>query len=217
MVSQKGYLPVLYYVHDPMCSWCWGFRKTWTQLKKRLNGKVKIKYLLGGLAADSDIPMPINMQNFIRHTWEKIQLEIPGTEFNYDFWTSSQPRRSTYQSCRALIACRMQRPEVELKMLLTIQQAYYLQARNPSDDDVLVKAAKDSGLDPEQFVQDITSDTCQELFEKELQQIKEMHVSNFPSLVLSYKDIDSVIDINYNDSSRIFQQIIDKIEAFQER
>ncbi|MFT6977114.1 MAG: putative protein-disulfide isomerase, partial [Shewanella psychromarinicola] len=22
----------LYYVHDPMCSWCWGYRPTWDTL-----------------------------------------------------------------------------------------------------------------------------------------------------------------------------------------
>ena len=24
----------LYYVYDPMCSWCWGYKPTWDKVKK---------------------------------------------------------------------------------------------------------------------------------------------------------------------------------------
>ncbi len=213
MDSYNEPLPVLYYVHDPMCSWCWGFRSKWLQLQKKLNNKVTIKYVLGGLASDTDLPMPVAMQKTIQSTWKKIQQEIPGTEFNYDFWTSCQPRRSTYPACRAIIACKMQRLELEKEMLLAIQQAYYLDARNPSDDDVLIQAAKIIGLDPEIFARDINSEACRKLFEDELLLTKKLYVNGFPSLVLSYKNNDSAINISYNDSGYMFQQIIGKIET----
>ncbi len=211
MLAYKKSLPVLYYVHDPMCSWCWGFRSTWLQLQKKLNNKVTIKYIVGGLAPDTDLAMSVAMQELIQNTWKKIQQEIPGTEFNYDFWTSCQPRRSTYPACRAIIACKMQRPDLEKEMLLAIQQAYYLNARNPSDNDVLVQVAKTVGLDPEIFVRDINSEVCQKLFEDELRLVKELYVNSFPALVLSYEKNDSAITINYNDSGHMYQQIIDKI------
>ena len=53
---------ILYYVHDPMCSWCWGFRETWQLVLQQLPKKVHTYYLLGGLAQDSDEPMPKEMQ-----------------------------------------------------------------------------------------------------------------------------------------------------------
>ena len=144
-------MPVLYYVHDPMCSWCWGFRQVWQELQEQLNDNFTIKYVLGGLAPDSDLPMPLAMQTAISNTWRNIQQEIPGTEFNYNFWSECRPRRSTYPACRAIIACRMQNPELELEMLLAIQQAYYLHAKNPSDKDVLTQLASDIGLNVEVF------------------------------------------------------------------
>ena len=86
---------ILYYVHDPMCSWCWGFRPTWTEIKANLPEAVEIKYLLGGLAPDSDEPMPESMQSDIAGYWKIIQQRIPGTQFNFDFWDKCEPRRST--------------------------------------------------------------------------------------------------------------------------
>ena len=204
-------MPVLYYVHDPMCSWCWGFRQVWQELQEQLNDNFTIKYVLGGLAPDSDLPMPLAMQTAISNTWRNIQQEIPGTEFNYNFWSECRPRRSTYPACRAIIACRMQNPELELEMLLAIQQAYYLHAKNPSDKDVLTQLASDIGLNVEAFEKDIESETCQKLLFDELQEARRLYVHSFPSLVLSSNNVDSAITIDYNNSYLMFQSILNKI------
>lgn len=52
----------LYYIHDPMCSWCWGFTPIWQKIRAQLPADLPVVYLLGGLAPDSDDPMPQSMQ-----------------------------------------------------------------------------------------------------------------------------------------------------------
>ena len=91
----------LIYVHDPMCSWCWGYAPTWQKLEAALVNKLPIEYRVGGLAADTDLPMSQDMQLQLQAIWQKISSQL-GTEFNFDFWRDCQPRRSTYPSCRAL-------------------------------------------------------------------------------------------------------------------
>ena len=49
---------VLYYIHDPMCSWCWGFVLTWKAIQDGLPSNVMVDYVAGGLAPDDDQPMP---------------------------------------------------------------------------------------------------------------------------------------------------------------
>ena len=167
-----------------MCSWCWGFRPVWTQVQLALADKVDIQYILGGLAPDTDQPMPESMQQTISETWKRIQAEIPGTEFNFDFWSRCSPRRSTYPACRAIIASRMQRPELEGEMLKAIQHAYYLQAKNPSELSVLVSLAEQLGLDTQQFSDDMQSEVCQDVLLKEIELCRDIGVHSFPSLVL---------------------------------
>ena len=198
----------LIYVHDPMCSWCWGFRPVWQQVQRALAGKLDVRYVLGGLAADSDEPMPEEMRLNVLDNWRRIQREIPGTEFNYDFWTRCSPRRSTYPACRAIIACRMQQPELESEMLLLIQQAYYLLARNPSDLDVLVGLAEQLGLNTRQFYHDIQSDVCQNVLSDEIKFCREINVYSFPSLVLKQGKTYTYLDIDYNSSANILSQIL---------
>ena len=61
----------LVYVHDPMCSWCWGYAPSWHKLKAALESKLVVEYKVGGLAPDSQYPMPQNMQDMLQNTWHK--------------------------------------------------------------------------------------------------------------------------------------------------
>ena len=198
----------LIYIHDPMCSWCWGFRPVWQQVQRALAGKIDVRNVLGGLAVDTDEPMPEEMRLNILDNWRRIQREIPGTEFNYDFWSVCSPRRSTYPACRAIIACRMQKPELESDMLLLIQRAYYLQAKNPSELDVLVALAEQLGLDTRQFMDDIQSAFCQKILLEEIEFCREINISSFPSLVLKLGKSYTSLDIDYNSSAFILSQIL---------
>ncbi len=169
----------LYYVYDPMCAWCWGYKPVWQQICQILEGRIEIQYVLGGLAPDSDTPMPKEMQRQIASYWRRIE-EYLGTEFNYDFWTNNVPRRSTYPACRAVLAARKQ--SAEKQMLTAIQSAYYLEARNPSDSDVLIDLADSIGLDVTRFEADYGSVTLNQEFMRELDFARSIGGNSFPSL-----------------------------------
>ena len=62
----------LIYVHDPMCSWCWGFRPNFENLCKQLPAGLSVNRLLGGLAPDNDQPMPAELQSKLQDTWRRI-------------------------------------------------------------------------------------------------------------------------------------------------
>lgn len=209
-------LATLYYVHDPMCSWCWGFRPVWQEVQSALKDKIRVQYVLGGLAADSDLHMPVEMQANIKDTWAHIQKEIPGTVFNFDFWTQNQPRRSTYPSCRAVIAATLQgQAQAGENMLLAIQQAYYLQAKNPSDSKVLTQLAVDCGLDSERFSADLFSEKCEQLLQQDLQLAKQLGVHSFPNLVLRCNGSNSLIAIDYTHSENIIVRALAELQAGQ--
>jgi len=173
----------LYYFHDPMCSWCWGFRPTWLSLQSHLPKNIKVEKVLGGLAPDNDQPMPQIMRAMLQDTWRKIHDEL-GTEFNFDFWSQNIPRRSTYPACRAVIAASLQ--DSELEMIYAIQQAYYLCALNPSDDSILLQVAEEIGLDAEKFKWALNSKETQNSLNKQIVLAKNAMVQGYPSLVLQY-------------------------------
>ena len=203
----------LYYVYDPMCSWCWGYHITWVRLQKQLAinmPNVTVRYVLGGLAADSEAPMPNDMQQFLQQTWHKIHQQL-GTEFNHDFWTRCHPRRSTYPSCRAAIIARQS--EQEVQMIHAIQQAYYLQARNPSNIEVLTDIAVNLGIDKQHFMQQIGSDELNQQLMTELAFARQLPIQGFPSLVLQYQQQFYPIQLDYQDANTSLDNIKHLVES----
>jgi putative protein-disulfide isomerase len=199
--------PTLYYVHDPMCSWCWGFRPALDRLFAGLPRDIRIERLLGGLAPDSDQPMPDAMRAQLRETWRRIQARIPGTRFNFDFWTHCAPRRSTWPACRAVIAARRQDPAFDQAMTAAAQRAYYLEARNPSDRETLIALAGEIGADSNRFARDLDEEDTRQALADEIARARGMGVDSFPSLVLDRAGSRWRIEVEYTDSAAMLETI----------
>lgn len=191
-----------------MCSWCWGYRATWLQLENAIENKLHssadIKYAVGGLAPDSDLPMAEDMQQFLKTTWQKIATTL-GASFNFDFWDNCQPRRSTYPACRAVLAARTF--GLEKEMLYQIQQCYYLQSRNPSNDDVLIAASIEIGIEKSAFEDKFYSEDIVRLLAKEIETVQHLPVRGYPSLVLFINDKALPIQLDYKNWQTSFEQI----------
>ena len=174
-------MATLYFYHDPMCSWCWGYRPVSDQVMVSLPSDVQLVKIVGGLAPDSDAPMPENLLEGLPKAWKRIH-ELLGTEFNFDFWTKCKPRRSTYPACRAVLAAGIQNHYDE--MIDAIQRAYYLRAMNPSDLETLELLASEIGLDAEKFAKDIRSVEIEEELQRQVDFSRQSPIDGFPSLVM---------------------------------
>ncbi|MXW05739.1 MAG: DsbA family protein [Gemmatimonadetes bacterium] len=176
---------VLYYIADPMCSWCWGFSPVLEAVSGVLPEEIPIRYVMGGLARDSAAPMPEDTRTYVQSQW-RLVAERTGAEFNWDFWKDCEPRRSTYPACRAVIAAGMQRPDGTGAMFHAIQRAYYLEARNPSDAETLVQLAGELNLDTQRFSEDLTSARTDELLHEDFALRRSLHADKFPTMILEH-------------------------------
>lgn len=176
--------PVLYYVHDPMCSWCWAFENIRNDLFQLLPWQLQVRRLLGGLAADTNEPMPEEMVSHVKSNWRAIEARFPDLRFNHDFWKNCQPRRATWPACRGVLAARTQGHQYDQIMTQAIQQAYYQQARNPSEDATLIALAGELGLDSQRFAQTLNASSTQEHLLEEISDARKLNAVSFPALVL---------------------------------
>lgn len=163
--------------------------------------------VLGGLAPDTDQPMPAEMQAKIKGIWQTIQQTVHGTQFNFDFWEKCTPRRSTYAACRAVIAARKQGVGNEESMILAIQQAYYLEAKNPADLNILIELADKIGLDRERFITDMASSAVNQVLMQEIEFTHSMKVKGFPTLLLENNGVFTNIAHDYKDAKSVLGQI----------
>jgi len=197
----------LYYIHDPMCSWCYAFSEAWSLLQNNLSGEVEVVYLLGGLAPDTTAPMPLTVQQSIQQAWQRIERTIPGIRFNWEFWSRNRPIRSTYPACRAVIAAKRQSVDADLKMIRAIQDAYYQKAKNPALLEILVECAEVIGLDANTFKADLVSTDVENELQLQIQLSRSMGVDSYPSLRLMRSEAIYPIAIDY----RNFRTMLDEI------
>ena len=175
--------PTIYYVVDPMCSWCWGFAPVWREFVSEIPESVAVVDLMGGLAPDNEAPMDSAMRQYVQDAWGAVKART-GAEFNLEFWNKCEPKRSTYPACRAVIAAGEQASGARSLMYDAIQRAYFLEARNPSDAEALECVAGEIGLDRKQFTEDLGSDHINRIFQLELESVAKLGVSGFPTMVV---------------------------------
>jgi putative protein-disulfide isomerase len=200
---------MLYYIHDPKCSWCWGFKPTWDVIQATLPQAVEVEYVAAGLAPDSDEPMPAAVSETIEGYWVEIERKL-GAEFNYVFWRLNTPRRSTYNACRVIIAAKLQGQEQA--MVDAIQRGYYLRAMNPSNIAVLITlseelADNDNRFDTTEFKQDLNSAKVEQEFKRQRELAQQISVQGYPSLVLKYQNVFYPIMCDYLTASVALNEI----------
>ncbi len=200
-------MTTIYYIHDPMCSWCWAFRPALDKLNAHLPDNLHLEYLLGGLARDTDDPMPPDLRQQIQNHWHTIQTRVPETRFNFDFWEKCLPRRSTYPACRAVINKKTQDILFQEPMIRAIQHAYYLQARNPSDTETLIEVAEEIGLDIDRFSAELHSDETQALLKREIIFARQVGGNAFPMLLLGDNNSYHQIFIDYTHPENMLNEI----------
>ncbi len=179
----------------------------WAAIRTRLPSRIATEQVLGGLAPDTREPMPEAMRRYIQETWSRIQREVPGTRFNFEFWNRCRPRRSTYPACRAVIAAKAQGPTFEEPMIEAIQRAYYLEARNPSDPPTLIALAEAIGLDGQRFAEDLNAPETQAELMRQIRFAERLGARGFPSLVLEEGNGYRAIAHDYNDPGVVIQQL----------
>ncbi len=195
------------YVADPMCSWCWGFRPAIDAARAALADDVEVRFVMGGLARDSDEPMPEETRRYVQGAWDAVEAAT-GAEFNRDFWTRCEPRRSTYPACRAVIAGGLQ-GDAEA-MFAAIQRAYYLEARNPSDAETLIAVARERGLDADRFAADLASPAVDALLHEDFAVRAALGVTSFPSTALAVDGAAAVLTRGWVPADELLRALRDR-------
>jgi putative protein-disulfide isomerase len=158
-------------------------------------------------------PMPKSFATTIQRNWKRIEQTVPHIQFNFDFWTTNQAIRSTYPSCRAVLAAKKQSASAEDKMIAQIQWAYYQNAENPSLDETLINCAKQIGLDKPLFISDYKSELINQQMLQQINLARNLGVSSYPSLCLKTDTQVLNLTIDYNTADTMTKQIAHQLKT----
>jgi putative protein-disulfide isomerase len=172
----------LWYIADPMCSWCWGFSPIIEEIQREYGARLGIELLLGGLRPGTRHPMPPAQREQILHHWRAVQQRT-GQPFRFE---GAMPEGFVYDTepaSRGVVAVSLINREAIFSFFKIVQSAFYVEQQDVTNSIVLSKLAARVGLDAQQFGQTFDSDIAKRLMLEHFRKARQWGVHGFPTLI----------------------------------
>lgn len=171
----------LLYFTDPICSSCWGIEPQLRKLKQEYGDYFDIEYRMGGLLKSwseyggSDVSGPASVAQHWEEAGAYYQMPIDGNVWNED------PLHSSYPPAIAFKAAQLQDNHKAVHFLRRIKEMVFTEKKNITKLEHLLQAAKDAGLNADQFQLDYEK-KAKQLFEEDLTMARAWGVRGFPTI-----------------------------------
>jgi predicted DsbA family dithiol-disulfide isomerase len=188
VASDCGKKPLEIYVFiDPLCPECWALEPILKKLQIEYGKYFSIRHVLSGRLASLNL-RKATLNGSIANVWERTASRS-GMSCDGDIWFEN-PISTPFTASIAIKAAELQGRKVGLKFLRKLQELLFLQKQNISEEAVLVECAKEMGLEMEEFVQDLHSESAAKAFQCDLQITSDMEVDQIPTLVFFNEHIE---------------------------
>ncbi|SFW20999.1 DsbA family protein [Nitrosovibrio sp. Nv17] len=172
----------LWYVADPMCSWCWGFSPVVEAIRREYRDRLGMELLLGGLRPGTRHALPAAQREEILHHWHAVR-QATGQPFQFEGALPPGFIYDTEPASRAVVAASLLHPGEVFAFFRSVQSAFYAAQRNVTDPAVLMQLAEEVGLDAQHFSRLLDSDTARDLTQDHFQRARQWGIQSFPTLV----------------------------------
>ena len=173
---------ILWYVADPMCSWCWGFTPVIERIRNEYGDRLKVELLLGGLRPGTKESMPSGQREEILHHWQTVH-RVTGQPFKFE---GAMPEGFVYDTepaSRGVAAVSLINPEGVFPFFKAVQSAFYVEQQNVTSLVVLAQLANNAGLDAQQFLQTFESDAAKRQTLAHFRKARQWGVHGFPTVI----------------------------------
>lgn len=174
--------PKIYYVADPMCSWCYGFTPQLEQLIQKYAQKVDIEILVGGLNVENSKKLDQETRESFKDHWKSINKET-GMAFNDIVLNNKELIYNTELACRAIVAMKELKPEKQMDYFKLLQKSFYTNNKNINNISVLIELAVEIGADKEEFTKKLDDPLVKKLTQDSFERVERNGIEGFPALV----------------------------------
>lgn len=171
------------YIGDPMCSWCYGFTNAIQGLRAKFKERARFTLVMGGLRPDGTHVADINYTTFLRGHWQEVS-ERTGQPFPFGILDSTGWIYDTEKACRAVVAMRLLKPEVEWEYFAAAQKGFYHHNHNPNDPASFARIAEGFGVAHDDFLDAYRGDASIAGTQDDFGRAREIGVSSFPTVLV---------------------------------
>lgn len=206
--SDKKPLEIYMFI-DPLCAECWALEPILKKLQIEYGRYFSIKHVLSGRLANLNLSRKKSYET-MAEIWEKTASRS-GMSADGSLWFEN-PVDAPYNVSIAVKAAELQGRKAGIRFLRRIREGLFLNKQNISDLEVLKDCAENAGLDVEEFINDMHSESAAKAFQCDLQITSEMDVHEIPTLVFFNENVeDEGIKITGTYPYEIYVQILEEM------
>ena len=195
----------LWYIADPMCSWCWGFAPIIKEIRLNYSENLKIELVMGGLRS-GELAMASGQRAEILNHWKAVN-ERTGQPFSFEGAMPEGFIYDTEPSCRGIVAMSLINPSLVFTLLESIQFGFYVQQKDVTNPKVLAQLAGKIGVDMDLYLQVFESDEAKNKVSIHFDKVRQWGVNSFPTVAVQDAAGYSVLNRGYCLSDELFQKI----------
>ncbi|MFP6583163.1 MAG: DsbA family protein [Candidatus Hydrogenedentota bacterium] len=173
----------LFYIADPMCSWCYGFAGVIQGIHAQYQDRIDIRLVTGGLRVGSAHRLTDKFRATLSEHWKEVEKET-GQAFNYDFAVPEGFVYDTEPSCRAAVVMRRNKGNEVFPFFETLHKAFYMGNRDLTDAEILCELAEAHDLKAETFMTEFNDDVVKQETYDDFAFGHGLGLQGFPSIVL---------------------------------
>jgi len=182
--------PVLIYVFDPLCIWCYGFLPVFRQLRNRFKDRLSLEIMCGGLAIGDNAHMINEGYGYIKNDMKLVE-QVTGVKFGENYRMLVEEGSYFYDSrpaCTAHAAVKELKPEIALDFAEAMQYSLFREGQNLNNENTFTVLAGNFGIDSQEFNALFHSNDIKEKTYMEFEWCKKAGVVRFPALLLKLGD-----------------------------
>ncbi len=180
----------LIYVADPMCSWCYGFGTTVDALLAEPGpaAPLNLALVMGGLRPYTTEPMTPARADEIYGHWQHVH-EAAGVPFAQAPDTAMHRAGFVYDTepaSRATVTVRTMSPRHVWRFFSSLQRAFYADARDVTQPEVLADLAVAIGLPRQEFATAFASQRMRDETRADFEQAQAWGIRGFPAVIAEH-------------------------------
>jgi putative protein-disulfide isomerase len=183
----------IYYIMDSMCGWCYGFSHTIKRIYDEFKNDLDFIIVPGGMWIRGDVkPVNENMAFHINEFNKKI-TGMTGITFGDNFKTNVLQKKGlildSMPGAKALVLIQDLKREIRFEYLQKIQEAFFIEGKDPNDIDLYADIAQGFGISKDRFIEQYNSVELENKTNEGFKFAARLGVTGFPSIFAENNEI----------------------------
>lgn len=187
--------PLVLYVFDAMCGWCYGFSPVIKKASEVFSGDFYFAAVSGGMMTGDSVKPIASMADYIKKAIPRVE-ESTGVKFGEGYLNLVNEGSYLLNSIKpgiAMMAFKSFYPFRSIEFAHDLQKAHMGEGKNLNERAVYLDHIKKYEIREDEFLERVNSDECREQTYREFEEVKKVGLTGFPSVLVQQGDRKSVV------------------------